>query len=131
MHIQSSLFCTKRKEGFAVVISNIRSIIWLSLFSLFLVPADTRAQQIDWPAVEDETVRLMQEYLRIDTTNPPGNVAAAARFLLEQLQQGQVPAKLYWTEKETGRVNVLARLSGSGRKRPLMLLHHMTQNLEQ
>src|SRR5690606_11635314 len=36
---------------------------------------------IDWPAVHAEALDILVRYLRIDTSNPPGNEAPAARFL--------------------------------------------------
>ena len=41
---------------------------------------------IDWTALRDETVRNMQEYLRINTTNPPGNELLTARWLKNLLE---------------------------------------------
>jgi len=40
---------------------------------------------IDWTALGDETVDLLRRYLMIDTTNPPGNEIAGARFLADVL----------------------------------------------
>ena len=40
---------------------------------------------MDWTKIGDETVELLRRYLRIDTTNPPGNEAAGTRFLAEVL----------------------------------------------
>ena len=40
-----------------------------------------RAQNgIDWPRYQDMAVELMQQYLRVNTSNPPGNEIEAARF---------------------------------------------------
>ena len=36
---------------------------------------------IAWAGVFDEALERFVEYLRIDTTNPPGNEAPAARWL--------------------------------------------------
>ena len=49
-----------------------------------LAPRGARAQerQIDYAALRDETVRAMSEYLQINTTNPPGNELATAKWLL-------------------------------------------------
>jgi hypothetical protein len=35
----------------------------------------------DWPAIQREAVDLLQQYVRIDTSNPPGDVSEAADFL--------------------------------------------------
>jgi hypothetical protein len=39
-----------------------------------------RADAIDWPRYQDMAVDLMQQYLRIDTSNPPGNEIQTANF---------------------------------------------------
>ena len=58
----------------------------------------------------DEAVALLQEYIRINTINPPGDVTPAANFLKEILEKEDIPVELYWSDKSTGRVNLLARL---------------------
>ena len=72
-----------------------------------------------------EAVQLLKEYIRINTINPPGDVTAAAKFLQDILEKEGIPVELYWPDKATGRVNLLARLKGSGKKAPLLMLHHM------
>lgn len=68
-------------------------------------------------------IRLLQEYIRIDTTNPPGNETAGARFLIRQLNAAGVQAELI--ESAPGRGNVYARLRGRTPGEGLMLLHHI------
>jgi len=89
---------------------------------MLLSPASV-AGQPDWAAVEQEAGQLLSRYIQIDTTNPPGNEVAAARFWQEQLAQEGIEAQVY--ESRPGRGIVSARLSGSGEKKPLILLHHM------
>ena len=72
-----------------------------------------------------EAVQLLKEYIRINTINPPGDVTPAAQFLQDILEKESIPVELYWPDKATGRVNLLARLKGSGKKAPLLMLHHM------
>ena len=48
----------------------------LVLFLLLAVPT-CRAADIDWTKARAEAVQLLQELIRIDTTNPPGNERAA------------------------------------------------------
>ena len=89
-----------------------------------LVPAQARAQRVpDWTAVETEAIRTIQDYVRIDTSNPPGDVTKAADFLSAILQREGVPVKRY--ESAPGRSILLARLKGTGPAKPLLLLHHM------
>jgi len=108
-----------------MTINRIQKISVFVLLLLFFSPGLTLSQKIDWQTVEDRTVQLFQEYLAINTCNPPGDVAAAAEFFRAIFEKEDVPVELIWTNKKTGRVNVLARLKGSGKKRPLMLLNHM------
>jgi len=43
----------------------------------------------DWDALQREAVALLSEYIRITTTNPPGNELAGARFLKGVLDRGR------------------------------------------
>ncbi len=71
----------------------------------------------------DLAQRWMQQYLRIDTTNPPGNEAQAAQFFKRILDTEGIDNRVF--DYAPGRANVWARLRGSGRRRPLILLNHM------
>ena len=77
----------------------------------------------DWKATEAEAIRTIQSYVRINTSNPPGDVAKAADFLTSILEREGIPVKRY--ESGPGRVIVVARLKGTGPAKPLLLLHHM------
>jgi acetylornithine deacetylase/succinyl-diaminopimelate desuccinylase-like protein len=68
-------------------------------------------------------IRMLQAYLRIDTTNPPGNEIAGARFLAAELAKAGVAAEII--ESAPGRASVYARLSGSEPGDGLMLLSHI------
>ena len=67
---------------------------------------------IDWAALGEETVDLLRRYRAIDTTNPPGNETAGARFLAEVLAAHDIPSEL--AEAAPGRGNLVARLPGDG-----------------
>ena len=77
----------------------------------------------DWQATGTEAIRTIQEYVRINTSNPPGDVLKAADFLTRILEREGIPVKRY--DSGPGRSIVLARLRGSGTGKPLLLLHHM------
>ena len=76
----------------------------------------------DWPAVEDETLRHYQALLRLDTRNPPGNERIAADYLKGVLDREGIPAQV--VGRDPNRPNVIARLKGSGRKKPLLIMGH-------
>jgi acetylornithine deacetylase/succinyl-diaminopimelate desuccinylase-like protein len=81
------------------------------------------AQEPDWNRVGDESVALLSEYLRIDTTNPPGNEARGAEFFARLLRREGIESRVF--ESSPGRASLYARLKGSGRKRALILLNHI------
>ena len=66
---------------------------------------------------------LLQELIRFDTTNPPGNEAACIDFVREQLEQVGLESRIY--AKEPSRPNLVARLEGEGRAAPLLLYGHV------
>jgi acetylornithine deacetylase/succinyl-diaminopimelate desuccinylase-like protein len=76
----------------------------------------------DWKAVEEETLRHFQALLRMDTTDPPGNEAPAADYIRGVFAKEGIPTQVFALEKH--RPNVVARLKGSGRKRPLLIMAH-------
>ena len=65
---------------------------------------------IDWHAAREEVTGYLQDLIRLDTTNPPGNETAAARYLEEILRREGFEPML--VESEPGRGNVLATLPG-------------------
>jgi len=64
---------------------------------------------------------ILDELVAVDTTNPPGNEAAAARLMARRLEA----LKPEIVEFAPGRANVVARLKGDGTKKPLLLLAHL------
>jgi len=77
----------------------------------------------DWKALGDEAGALLSRYIRINTTNPPGNEIVAARWLAAVLQRDGIEARIF--EPAPGKANLYARLAGDGSARPLILLNHM------
>jgi len=77
---------------------------------------------IDWSRYQDMAVELMQQYLRINTSNPPGNEIEAARFFKKIFDQYGIENEIF--EYKPGRANIIARLKGNGSKRPIILLSH-------
>jgi acetylornithine deacetylase/succinyl-diaminopimelate desuccinylase-like protein len=80
-------------------------------------------REIDWSALGDETVELLRRYLAIDTTNPPGNEIAGARFLAEALAREGIESEI--AESAPGRANLVARLKGDGSLGGIVLHHHV------
>ena len=77
---------------------------------------------VDWQAVERETVEHFQAIVRLDTSNPPGNETRVAEYLRKVLEGNGIPAQIL--ALDPARANVVARLRGSGKKRPILLMGH-------
>jgi len=78
---------------------------------------------MNWDQLLDEAIKRLQEYLRIETVNPPGNEIEGARFFKKIFDAEAIPSELF--EPSLGRGNLLATLKGNGEKRPILLLNHM------
>ena len=78
--------------------------------------------QPDWSAVQDETMRHFQAVLRLDTSNPPGNERLVADYLKQVFDKEGIPAQIF--ALDSNRANIVARLKGNGRKRPLLIMGH-------
>jgi acetylornithine deacetylase/succinyl-diaminopimelate desuccinylase-like protein len=78
--------------------------------------------QPDWIKLQDETMRHYQAVLRIDTRNPPGNEHVVAEYVKGVLEQEGIPAQIVGSDPN--RPNLVARLKGNGRKRPLLIIGH-------
>jgi len=72
---------------------------------------------------EEEVTSLLSELISINTTNPPGNETAAAKYLAEKLAEDDFKCELF--ESASGRGSVVTRLRGSGEKPALLLLSHL------
>ena len=96
--------------------------------ALLVAPSEYVSAQL--PAVDgrlqDETVQRLSEYLRINTSNPPGNELATARWLREVLAREGIDGQILDTaELGQGRANFYARIKGSGPGKAIALVHHM------
>ncbi len=68
-------------------------------------------------------ITLLQQYVRIDTSNPPGNETRGAKFLADILAKNGVHAEII--ESAPGRGNVYARIRGKRPNEGLLLLSHI------
>ena len=98
-----------------------------SLLAPFAALAQAReARPIDWNALALESQRVLSDYLKINTTNPPGNEMKGALFLKGLLEKEGFQVQLMdSTELGAGRVNLYTRLKGNGSKKAIALVHHI------
>jgi len=78
---------------------------------------------MDWNQLLKEATEHLQEYLRIDTINPPGNEIEGANFFKKILGAESIPYQVL--EPSPGRGSILATLKGNGKKRPILFLNHI------
>ena len=82
-----------------------------------------RIAATDWDAVEKEASALLQEYIRVDTTNPPGTELQGAEYLARVLEQEGIESTIVLSAENRG--NLIAKLPGKGTEKPLCLLSHI------
>src|SRR5262252_9221265 len=70
----------------------------------------------------DLAAKYLPELIRLDTTNPPGNESRVARYLKQVADREGIPAELLGDDPD--RLNFVARLRGTGKRRPLLLIAH-------
>ncbi|MCC6536989.1 MAG: M20/M25/M40 family metallo-hydrolase [Bryobacterales bacterium] len=91
---------------------------------LFFATAALAAEP-DWPRIEREALNRLQTFIRIETINPPSNVAKAAAFFADELRAAGLTPKLYPSDEAAGKINLVVRYPGRDRaKKPLLLLNH-------
>jgi acetylornithine deacetylase/succinyl-diaminopimelate desuccinylase-like protein len=82
------------------------------------------AAEPDWNAVGAEAARLLAEYVRLDTQNPPGRTVEAAEFLAGLLARAGIASER--TGADPNKPILVARLRGRGKPaKPIVLLNHM------
>src|SRR5687767_14602717 len=96
------------------------------IVALMTVTAATVAAKVprepDWTGLEEETLGHFQMLVRFDTTDPPGGERPAAEYLKQILDREGIPTELLALEAH--RPNLVARLKGNGKKRPLLIMGH-------
>jgi acetylornithine deacetylase/succinyl-diaminopimelate desuccinylase-like protein len=105
----------------------IRVLIPVLVAAVFCASADARFQsRTDASghdsAVQQETLRHFQALLKFDTSDPPGHEKPAVDYLKQVLEAEGIRSEI--VALEPNRPSLIARLKGSGAKRPLLLMGH-------
>jgi acetylornithine deacetylase/succinyl-diaminopimelate desuccinylase-like protein len=87
-----------------------------------LAPAPLAGQAASAAAIEAETLQHFQALLKLDTSSPPGNEVVAVEYLKGVLDKAGIPAQVF--ARDPKRPNLVARLKGNGKKRPLLVMGH-------
>lgn len=94
----------------------------MKTFCLLLLGAALCSAQPDWTKLNEETLRHFQAMVRIDTTDPPGREAPLVEYLKKVLESEGIPVNVFALEPQ--RPNLVARIRGSGAKKPLLIMAH-------
>jgi acetylornithine deacetylase/succinyl-diaminopimelate desuccinylase-like protein len=86
------------------------------------ITATSGAQPRPAGDIEAETIAHFQALLRLDTSNPPGNEVLAVEYLKQVLDKEGIPNQVYASDPK--RPNLVARLKGNGKKRPILVMGH-------
>jgi acetylornithine deacetylase/succinyl-diaminopimelate desuccinylase-like protein len=90
--------------------------------ALAVVPGGLAEQSSANAAIEAETLQHFQALLRLDTSNPPGNEVVAVEYLKSVLEKEGIPTQVF--ARDPKRPNLVARIKGNGKKRPLLVMGH-------
>jgi acetylornithine deacetylase/succinyl-diaminopimelate desuccinylase-like protein len=79
----------------------------------------------DWPKLDEEAIAKFTAYIRVDTSNPPGNEVRAVEWFKAIFDAEGIPYET--AESAPGRGNIVARLKSSkpDGESALILLNHM------
>lgn len=77
---------------------------------------------VEVATLRQEVTELLQQLIRVDTTNPPGNETPAAELLRDYLVDAGVECELY--SKIPERANLVARIPGRADGPKLLFLSH-------
>jgi acetylornithine deacetylase/succinyl-diaminopimelate desuccinylase-like protein len=77
---------------------------------------------VDWKTERAEILRHYRALVQIDTSNPPGNETLAANYLKSVFEAAGIPFQTF--ALQPARANLVARLKGNGKKRPILLMAH-------
>jgi acetylornithine deacetylase/succinyl-diaminopimelate desuccinylase-like protein len=84
--------------------------------------AFAQAQALDWNKLNAETREHFSAMVRINSSNPPGNETVVAKYIQTVLEKEGIPSKLVGTDPN--RLSLIARLKGSGAKKPILIMGH-------
>lgn len=100
-----------------------RSLLLLFLVGSTLLQAQAlKAQVPDWAKVEAETLKHFTALVQINSADPGGSEKPVVDYLKSVLDQEGIENKVFSNDPK--RPNIVARLKGSGKKRPILIVGH-------
>ncbi len=98
----------------------IAAALLLLAASALMAQRPSATPQPDFARGRDEAVGFLQNLVRIDTS--AGNETKAAEYIKSVFDKEGIPAEIFTLDNGHG--NVVARLKGSGKRRPILLMGH-------
>lgn len=95
----------------------------VGIFVTSLAPLHAALPAPDFSTARGEALKILSGFIQVDTSNPPGNETKGAEYLKRFLDQEGIPSEILALEPSRG--NLVARLKGNGRKKPLLLMGHI------
>lgn len=108
----------------------LRFLAFVSVMSFAAAAAGRRPlhgqQAAPSTGLQEEATRLLEQYVSLDTSNPPGDTRKTADFVTSLLEHEGIPVTRY--ESQPGKAIVLARLKATTTPvagKAILLMHHM------
>ena len=80
----------------------------------------------DWEQVENKSVELLRQYLKVDTSNPPGDVRKGVAWLAKIFKEHGIKYETFKVPEDPRRMHILAEFPGTNPDlKPLLLLNHI------
>lgn len=96
--------------------------------ALVLLAVSAQAQTIDWAKVDAETLSHFSKLVQINSSDPGGSEAPVVEYLKSVLDKEGIESKIFQIENFADptikRPNIVARLKGNGKKKPLLIVGH-------
>ncbi len=99
-----------------------RLLTALAVVSAAGLSLQPRAATPDFGAARGEVAQILSSLVKIDSSNPPGNESKVAAAIKQILDKDGIASQQF--EAQPGRANLVARLKGTGHKRPILLMGH-------
>ncbi len=101
----------------------ISSLLGLILAAGSCCTAAGASSDVNYDKLGQAAASALSDYIKIDTTNPPGNEEAGAKYLAGIFLSNGIDAQIL--PVVPGRSCVYARLKGTGKKKAIVLLNHI------
>jgi acetylornithine deacetylase/succinyl-diaminopimelate desuccinylase-like protein len=94
----------------------------LASITALVVVVRAQTPTVDWKSQEAEILRHFRALVQADTSNPPGNERRVVDYLKPVLDAEGIASKTF--ALDPNRPNLVARIKGTGSKRPVLMLAH-------